>query len=143
MLLSLLECVVNHLIIQYYLLLILTGVMMKGNFCTVKGFKPSPRTIETIKEMNRISDLASFLGVILTAVPFFQIFAGRKTFPFASNGSTKKWQVLTSDWKTLADALEAVPKVRRQLLYSLTLKVGYVSTGEEKKFWGCVADALL
>ncbi|WP_298769687.1 hypothetical protein [uncultured Shewanella sp.] len=116
---------------------------MKGNFCTVKGFKPSPRTLETIKEMNRISDLATVLGVIMTYIPLFQIFAGRKTYPFASNGSTKKLQVLNSDWKTFADSLEAIPKIRRDRLRNLAGNMELYSTGEERKFWGCVTDALL
>lgn len=115
---------------------------MKGNFCTVRDFKPSARTLETIKEMNRVTDMATLLGTIMTFIPLFQIFAGRKTYPFASNGNTKKLQIANSDWKTFADALSSVPKVERLKLEQIALGMELLTTGEERKFWGCVSNAL-
>lgn len=114
---------------------------VKGDYCNVGKFDPSSRTIDAIKEMNRITDMANLLDRVLTFVPFFQIFAGRSTYAFASVISMGQ-QVRTSDWDTFADALKGVEGIKRKELERIAFQASYHSMGEEQKFWECVYNAL-
>ncbi|MCL1127490.1 hypothetical protein [Shewanella surugensis] len=114
---------------------------MKGNFCTVKTFKPSQRTLDAIKEMNRITDMSNLLTGILTLVPFFQIFVGRKTYLLAGAASSR-YNMATSDWQHFSDVLQGVGKNKRDLLEGVAYQTANSTTGEEAKFWRCVYGAL-
>lgn len=113
----------------------------KGSYCNVGQFDPSSRTIDAIKEMNRITDMANLLDRILTAVPFFQIFAGRSTFAFASVISMGE-QVRSSDWDAFAGAVRGVGQIERNQLEIVAMKAGDMSMGEEANFLECVYNAL-
>lgn len=114
---------------------------IKGDYCNIGTFTPSSRTIDAIKEMNRVTDMASLLDRILTFVPFFQIFAGRSTYAFAGIMS-QGYQVKTSDWDTFAGAVSGVNKVKRGRLELIAMRTADFSLGEERKFWECVYNAL-
>lgn len=114
---------------------------MKGDYCNINGFEPSSRTIDAIKEMNRITDMASYLERILTFVPIFQIFAGRDTYALANVLSLGR-QVSTSDWDTFADALKGVGLIKRGELERIAMQTADLSMGAEREFWTCVYNAL-
>jgi hypothetical protein len=114
---------------------------VKGDYCNIGQFDPSSRTIDSVKEMNRISDMASLLEKIITMVPFFQIFAGRSTYAFAGMVSQGE-QVRSSDWQTFSDSLKGVGAIKKKELERVAFQAGYYSIGEEAKFWRCVYNAL-
>jgi hypothetical protein len=114
---------------------------VKGDYCNVGMFEPSSRTNDAIAEMNRIIDMANLLERILMVVPFFQMFAGRKSFAGVSTASAG-YQVSTSDWNTFSDAIKGVEGIKRKKLEQVAFTASYSSIGEERKFWECVYNAL-
>lgn len=114
---------------------------IKGDYCNIEKFDPSSRTADAIANMNHIIDMASLLDRILMAVPFFQIFAGRSTYTWASFVSTG-WQVSQTDWQTFEDALKSVDSIKRARLQHVASEAALYSIGEEGKFWRCVSNAI-
>lgn len=115
--------------------------MSKGDFCNVDSFEPSYRTELAIKEMNRIIDMSSLLSTIITFVPLFQIFAGRATYAHASVANTG-YQASTYDWKIFEGALSGIGEIKRKRILLIAMDARRYTTGEEAKFWRCVANAL-
>ncbi|MCL1127785.1 hypothetical protein [Shewanella surugensis] len=114
---------------------------MAGNFCTVKPFKLSQRSLDTAKEMDRIADLATVLEKIAHAIPLFQIFVGRSTYSMAGNLATKN-NINGYDWQLLADSFGSINKIKKATLLKIAVTQQNTSMGEEAKFWGCIANAL-
>ncbi|MDO6706768.1 hypothetical protein [Photobacterium sp. 1_MG-2023] len=115
--------------------------MAKGEFCEVKDFKPSPRTLELIDQMNHIQDMSSVLQNILSAAPSFQILMGRNTYAYATAGGIV-YNTATYDWNLLEEAFKGIGKIKRDRL-TTTAGFGMIDThGEERKFWECVYNAL-
>ena len=114
---------------------------VKGDYCNIGTFDPSSRTVDAIKEMNRITDIASLLDNVLAFVPFFQIFAGRQSF-YGVSTAAAGYQVSTSDWTTFADAINGVGAMKKNKLRFIATSTEMRSIGEERKFWECVSNAL-
>lgn len=114
---------------------------VKGDYCNVGKFDPSSRTIDAIAEMNRVTDMANLLDRILMVVPFFQVFAGRSTYNWASFVSMG-WQVSQSDWNTFAGAVNGIEPIKRAQLERIAMETADKSMGAEGDFWRCVYNAL-
>ncbi|PSW04465.1 hypothetical protein [Photobacterium lipolyticum] len=112
-----------------------------SDFCQVNHFEPSFKTKEAIEDMNNIVEMSSYLDTILRAIPFFQIFADRNSYLGVSTVSAS-YQISTSDWKSYADAISAVPQIKRNRLEFIAGQAMNSTMGEESKFWGCVYNAL-
>lgn len=114
---------------------------MKGDFCNIGAFTPSSRTQDAIKDMNNVIDMSSVLSAIVTMVPLFQIFAGKKSFLGVATASAS-YNIHTGEWKTFADAVNGVELVKKDRLRFIATQAELYSVGEERKFWRCVSNAL-
>ena len=114
---------------------------VKGDYCNVGNFTPSQDTKLAIAEMNRIIDMAHWLQMILSVVPFFQIFVGRDSF-YGVTTAAAGYQITTSDWQTFADALSGVNELKKERLRFVVKSAEMYSMGEERKFWECVSNAI-
>ncbi|ASA56775.1 hypothetical protein [Vibrio gazogenes] len=114
---------------------------VKGDFCKIEGFKPTPRTIDAISKMNKIIDMSNVLEKLLVGVPIYQIFAGRDTYMSITIGSLG-YNVTTYDWQLFADSVKNVGKIRRAQLEKIADEMSLFSMGKEYKFWRCIANAL-
>ncbi|BCL68827.1 conserved hypothetical protein [Vibrio nigripulchritudo MADA3029] len=109
----------------------------KKDFCNVDAFTPSSRTVEAIKEMNKVVEMGSLLEKIVMLVPVFQIFITPKvSMPKVGKGVTKY------DWEQFAQAVSGINNIKRARLEEIAYLTGDLSTGEDKKFWSCVYNAL-
>lgn len=116
---------------------------LKDHYCEVKVFTPSRDTKAAIKEMNRISNLSTLLERILIFVPFFQIFVGpsHRAAPILP-AATSTYQLSIQDWKLFADSVRAIGHIKRRQLEKIAFGVADNTTGDERKFWECVYNAL-
>ncbi|MEF1286067.1 hypothetical protein QTN94_19715 [Vibrio sp. M250220] len=114
---------------------------MKGNFCNIKDFKPSQRTMNAIKEMNNVNQMSSYLDKILALVPFYHIFAGRKSYPGVAL-TNAGWNASTYQWKTFNEAMMAIPDIKRKRLETIAENEMLFSTGKDYEFWTCVYNSL-
>lgn len=114
---------------------------MKGDFCGIDDFKPSSETLEAIAQMNRIVKITDILHNTLIGTPFFQIFAGRSTYTWASI-SVQGYQVYATDWDVLRQSLGAVKSIRRERLETIATGQALFAKGKDEIFWRCMVNAL-
>lgn len=114
---------------------------MKGSFCNIQYFTPSQRTIEALKEMERITRSANLLTHLLTAVPLFQIFSGRNSYPGVS-ALSGGYNISTYDWQNLAQAFSSVGLIKRRQIETLAMRMANETTSKDKEFWKCIYNAL-
>ncbi|MFW7523447.1 hypothetical protein ACODM8_04805 [Vibrio ostreicida] len=114
---------------------------MARDFCNVSGFKPSATTKDAIDEINNIEEMSNLLTLIIASIPFFQIFAGRKTYTTFSNTNLIV-QVGRYDWELFADTVGAIPEIKRQRIGQVAGLAELNTSGEERKFWRCVRNAV-
>ncbi|MBP3140813.1 hypothetical protein ACTFQF_06155 [Aliivibrio fischeri] len=115
--------------------------MAKQEYCSIKGFEPSNRTKEYIEQMDHITDMSSVLEKILFAIPFFQIFAGRDSYKGVALASAS-YNVSTYDWQLYESAVKAIAPIERERLENVAMRAMLDTSGEERKFWECVYNAL-
>jgi len=113
----------------------------KGNFCDISGFKPSRRTQDAIKEMNEVVEMSSYLDKAIRLVPFYHIFAGRKSYTGVSTANAG-WNASTYEWKLFSEAIRSVDSIQRRRLENIALTTAGLSMGKEKEFWTCIYNAL-
>ncbi|WP_075473350.1 hypothetical protein [Moritella viscosa] len=114
---------------------------MQGQFCTVKGFKPSARTLAYVADMNNVVEMSTLLGQIIKKVPIFQIFAGRNTYAAATFASMG-YNVWSYDWSLLQNSFKSIGLIRQGRLRTIALSAAESTSGEERKFWRCTYNAL-
>ncbi|EFP95118.1 hypothetical protein [Vibrio caribbeanicus] len=115
--------------------------MAKREYCKIQGLKPSPRTMAYIEQMNHITDMSTILDRIMKVIPFFQIFAGRGSYKGLSLASAS-YNVETYNWNLYHDTVMAIEPVKRERLEQIALSATLNTSGEERKFWECVYNAL-
>lgn len=109
-------------------------------FDSIKNFKPKARTLNGVKEMNRITNMGSLLGKLVVLIPFFGIFVGRSTYAIPSM-INQGWQVSQTDWVSFSDALAAAPEITRTQIHGFAEREWYHASGKDAVFWRCVANA--
>ncbi|WP_299493912.1 hypothetical protein [uncultured Shewanella sp.] len=109
-------------------------------FHSIKNFKPTPRTRNGIKELDRLANMGSYLQKLIVLIPFFGIFVGRDTYSIASF-INYGWQVSQTDWVTFDQALAAAPEITRTKINAFAEKEWFVASGNDALFWRCVANA--
>lgn len=114
---------------------------MKRNYCDVPGFVPGKDTLESIEEMNRVTDMSVLLGKTLYATPFYSIFAGRSTYKVAEMGSMV-YNLQDYDFKMFSDAVKSVGLIKQRRLENIADRMQTLSTGKESEFWRCIYNAL-
>lgn len=114
---------------------------MKGSFCNIHHFTPSQKTIEMLKEMERITRSANFLSHLLTAVPIFQIFSGRGNYTGLSTLSSS-YNITTYDWTNLTQAFSSINVIKRRQLETLAMRAADETSSKDRQFWKCVYNAL-
>jgi len=115
--------------------------MAKREYCKIQGLKPSPRTMEYIEQMNYITDMSTVLERIIKVLPFFQIFAGRDSYKGVAIASAS-YNATTYDWNLYHESVMAIAPIKRERLEQIALKASLDTSGEERKFWECVYNAL-
>ena len=115
--------------------------MAKREFCSINNMKPSQRTIDYIEKMNDIVDMASLLDNVIKTVPFFHIFAGRRSYSGVAISSAS-YSATTYQWTLYYEAVSSVDEVRRTRLEQVALQAALEMHGEERKFWECIYNAL-
>ncbi|MEZ8095621.1 hypothetical protein L4D00_10515 [Photobacterium swingsii] len=113
----------------------------KGNFCHIQGFKPGIRSLKAIEEMNKVIEMSSLLERIIPLLPFYSIFAGRKTYGVVTVGAAG-WQANTYDWDNFRKAMLAIPAIKRRRLENIANMQRLHSKGKEYEFWTCVYNSL-
>lgn len=113
----------------------------KGTFCNIKGFKPSRRSLKAIEEMNQVIEMSSWLRRIVPLLPFYSIFAGRKTYDIVTIGAAG-WQASTYDWESFRRAMLAIPAIKRRRLENIANMQRLYAKGKEYEFWTCVYNSL-
>ncbi|MEF1257191.1 hypothetical protein [Vibrio sp. M260112] len=114
---------------------------MKGNFCNIKGFKPSQRTMRAIRDMNDVIEMAGYLDKIIPLIPFYHIFAGRKSYTGVAI-TAAGWNASTYEWRTFNEAMMAIPKIKREALEKIAHRESLTATGKDYEFWTCVYNSL-
>ncbi|WP_333005130.1 hypothetical protein [Vibrio coralliilyticus] len=115
--------------------------MAKREYCKIQGLKPSPRTMNYIDQMNHNTDMSTVLERIMKSLPFFQIFAGRDSYRGVAIASAS-YNASTYDWKLYHESVMAIDSIKRERLEQIALKASLETSGEERKFWECVYNAL-
>lgn len=115
--------------------------MAKREYCKIQGLKPSPRTMNYIDQMNHITDMSTVLERIMKSLPFFQIFAGRDSYRGVAITSAS-YNASTYDWMLYHESVMAIDSIKRERLEQIALKASLETSGEERKFWECVYNAL-
>ncbi|MFC3022813.1 hypothetical protein ACFODT_03070 [Vibrio zhugei] len=114
---------------------------MKGDYCGLNEFKPNQRTLDAINDMNDITDMSRVLRGVLSAVPAFQIFVGKKSYSWFSTASSAK-DIYSYDWEQFHQAMKSVDKVEREQLNRIATTTAMYSKGDDYRFWKCVQNAL-
>lgn len=115
--------------------------MVKKEFCSINNMSPSQRTIDYIEKMNDIVDMTSLLESFIKTIPFFHIFAGRRSY----NGvaiSSATYNATTYQWTIYYEAVASVDDIKRARLEQIALQGALEMHGEERKFWECIYNAL-
>lgn len=114
---------------------------VKGNYCNIKGFKPSQRTKNAIKDMNNVIQMSSYLDKLVALIPFYHIFAGRKSYAGVAISSAG-WNASTYEWGLFNDAMMAIPLIKRRRLENIAENEMLYATGKDYEFWTCVYNSL-
>ncbi|WP_299011840.1 hypothetical protein [uncultured Shewanella sp.] len=109
-------------------------------FHEIRNFKPTSRTMDGIKEIDRLTNMGSILGKIAVLIPFFAIFTGRSTYAVGSMGG-QAWNLSQTDWVSFDQALASAPKITRDRINNYAESQWYISSGNDALFWRCVANA--
>ncbi|WP_252724465.1 hypothetical protein [Vibrio hepatarius] len=78
---------------------------------------------------------------IIKVLPFFQIFAGRDSYRGVAIASAS-YNATTYDWNLYHESVMAIAPIKRERLEQIALKASLDTSGEERKFWECVYNAL-
>lgn len=113
---------------------------MKGDFCGIEKFTPSHRTVEYIERINHVSDLSGMLAGVVSALPFYQIFAGRGSSGAATAGTL--YNIKSYDWEGFATALKSVGAIKKRMVENIAKEAALYSSGDDGKFWRCFVNAL-
>ncbi|MDQ4428649.1 hypothetical protein PKO51_04575 [Yokenella regensburgei] len=114
---------------------------MSTPFCTLNNFTPSPQTIAALQEIERITNTANLLSILISACPLFQIFAGRGSYTGLATG-TGTFNIATYDWETLQSAFRSLQDVKTNELHKIIGVQILYANGEDLKFWRCMYRAL-
>ena len=114
---------------------------MKGDFCSINNFSPSSRTLDAIDEMNNVIEMSSYLEKTIALLPFYQIFAGRNSYPGVAITSAG-WNAYSYDWSTFNDAMMSIPEIKRKRLENIAENAMLFSMGKDYAFWKCIYNSL-
>ncbi|EMK3325750.1 hypothetical protein HGG78_18240 [Vibrio aestuarianus] len=113
---------------------------MKGDFCNIKNFTPTSRTLEGINDMNNVIQMSNYLENIINLLPFYQIFAGRNSYAGVAITSAG-WNAYTYDWKSFSEAIMAIPQIKRERLEYISYNQMLYAKGKDYDFWKCVYNS--
>ncbi|MFM2483161.1 hypothetical protein [Celerinatantimonas sp. YJH-8] len=114
---------------------------MKGDFCGIDDFRPSTETLDAIEQINHVINISHILHKILVGTPFFQIFAGRNTYAWASIPA-QGYQVSTTDWEIFQESLKAVDNIQKERIEAIATSQALFAKGKDAIFWECMVNAL-
>ncbi|MDR3103304.1 MAG: hypothetical protein LBU96_02555 [Yokenella regensburgei] len=114
---------------------------MSTPFCPLNNFTPSPQTIAALQEIERITNTANLLSILISACPLFQIFAGRGSYTGLATG-TGTFNIATYDWETLKKAFSSLEKIEYQLISETITRARIHAHGKDSQFWECMDNAL-
>lgn len=112
-----------------------------GSFCEIKGFTPSQRTVEGLREMESVLQAAHILTTLLSVTPLFQIFAGRGDYIGLGAGASA-YNISVYDWESLAQAFKGINDLKRKRFREIVFNERNYATGKDKAFWECMDHAV-
>jgi len=113
---------------------------MSQSFCPIDNFTPSPQTIASLQELERITKTANLLSILISACPLFQIFAGRGSYTGLATGAGT-FNIATYDWETLQRAFDSAQQIKTGEFDRIIDDARLNSSGEDSQFWECMYRA--
>ncbi|QMV14420.1 hypothetical protein [Vibrio spartinae] len=113
---------------------------MKYDFCTIRDYRPSTRTIDAIKEMNDTVNMSKYLASLVSVTPVFAILVGRG--PISGSTVSTAWNFYNYNWDTLRDGLAGIPALERETLEKIALNETMYQMGKDYEFWICIYNAI-
>lgn len=123
-----------------YMIVLYMVIFMKYDFCRIKDFRPSNRTMDAIKQMENTVTMSKYLASVISLTPVFAIFAGRGPMSAGAFGAGVNLQGY--DWNTFSDVLSGIPAIEREALEKIAFNETLYQTGKDYAFWKCVYNAL-
>ncbi|CAM3704672.1 hypothetical protein VA7868_01501 [Vibrio aerogenes CECT 7868] len=113
---------------------------MKYDFCAIRDYRPSTRTIAAIKEINNTVKMSKYLAGVISITPVFAIFAGRG--PIEAGAISSGYNLYNYNWNDFSDALSGIPDIERRTIETIALNESMYQMGKDYEFWKCVYNAL-
>lgn len=115
-------------------------VVMPSKYCEFKNFKPSQKTVDALEQIERKMKLSKALEVFAWAGTLMNLFAGKGTK--LPSGGGHAFNIGTYNWEVFAGAIGGIGGIQQHYIMQVVELAIMDTTGEDKKFWRCMKNAL-
>lgn len=110
--------------------------MSYRDFCNVNNVKFGMSSVAAFRQLEDLSEVGNAVAVVFSVGTFAEIFVDRRSF------FTVAKNISTTEWEEFSGALLNINQMTRNGAQHIIHNAYNKTSGEERKFWRCMDNAI-